>query len=58
MAQFYKLKDFERRFDAMDVSELKRWKIYWTNHAQRLAPKIRKQAMKKVYDIEKEILKD
>jgi hypothetical protein len=52
---FYKLRDFERRFDTMDVDELKRWKTYWTQHAQGLAPKIRKQAMKRVYEIEKAI---
>jgi len=55
MAQFYQLRDFERRFDTMSVAELKRWKTYWTQHAQGLQPKIRKQAMKRVYDIEKAI---
>ena len=55
MATFQALKDFERRFDTMDVEELKRWKTYWTQHAQGLAPKVRKQAMKRVYDIEKAI---
>jgi hypothetical protein len=55
MAQFYQLQDFERRFDTMSVDELKRWKTYWTQHAQGLAPKVRKQAMKRVYDIEKAI---
>lgn len=57
MAYFYKLRDFEKRFDTMGVEELKRWKTYWTYHAQQLAPKIRKQAMKRVYAIEKAILK-
>jgi hypothetical protein len=52
---FYKLRDFERGFDTMDVDELKRWKTYWTQRAQDLAPKIRKQAMKRVYEIEKAI---
>ena len=55
MAYFYQLRDFESRFEAMNVAELKRWKIYWTQHAQRLAPKIRKQALKRVYEIEKAI---
>ena len=55
MAYFYKLRDFEKRFDTMSVEELKRWKVYWTQHAQRLVPKIRKQAMKRVYEIEKAI---
>ncbi|HEX3988560.1 MAG TPA: hypothetical protein VHZ30_03955 [Verrucomicrobiae bacterium] len=49
------MQDFERRFDVMTVSELKRWKTYWTQHAQGLAPKIRKQAMKRVFEIEKAI---
>ena len=55
MAYFYQLRDFESRFEAMNVAELKRWKIYWTQHAQGLAPKIRKQAMKRVYEIDKAI---
>jgi hypothetical protein len=55
MSRFQKLKDFERRFDTMGVDELKHWQTYWTQHAQGLAPKVRKQAMKRVYDIEKAI---
>ena len=55
MAYFFKLRDFEKRFDSMTVVELKQWKIYWTEHAQRLAPKIQKQAMKRVYKIERAI---
>ena len=55
MSRFAKLQDFERRFDTMSVDELKRWQTYWTQHAQGLAPKIRKQAMKRVYDIDKAI---
>jgi hypothetical protein len=50
-----KLRDFEKRFDSMEVEELKRWKIYWTHVADGLAPKIRKQAMKRIYDVEKAI---
>jgi hypothetical protein len=57
MSRFQKLEDFERRFDTMSVDELKRWKSYWTYHAQQLAPKVRKQAMKRVYDIERAIEK-
>jgi hypothetical protein len=55
MGDFHELDEFERGFDSMDVSELKRWKWYWTRHAQLLGPKPRKQAMKRVYDIEKAI---
>jgi len=55
MSRFQALEDFERRFDTMAVDELRRWKKYWTHHAQQLAPKIRKQAMKRVYEIEKAI---
>ena len=50
MAIFSKLQDFERRFETMSVEELKRWETYWTQHAQGLSPKVRKQAMKRVYD--------
>jgi hypothetical protein len=57
MSRFQKLDDFERRFDTMAVDELKQWKDYWTRHAQQLAPKVRKQAMKRVYDIEMAIEK-
>jgi hypothetical protein len=52
MSRFKPLKEFERRFDTMSVEELKRWKAYWTDHAQRLAPKIQKLAMKRVHEIE------
>jgi hypothetical protein len=55
MSRFQKLDDFEKRFDKMGVDELKRWKDYWSRHAQQLAPKVRKQAMKRVYDIERAI---
>jgi hypothetical protein len=57
MSRFQKLEDFERRFDTMALEELKQWKDYWTRHAQQLAPKVRKQALKRVYDIEKAIEK-
>ena len=55
MGKFHELEEFERRFDSMDVPELEHWRAYWTRHAQQLAPKVRKQAMKRVYDIEKAI---
>src|SRR5690242_16880606 len=55
MSRFQELEDFERRFDTMDLDELRKWKKYWTHHAKQLAPKIRKQAMKRVYEIEKAI---
>jgi hypothetical protein len=55
MGKFHELEEFERTFDAMGVGELKWWKWYWTRHAEQLSPKVRKQAMKKVYDIEKAI---
>ena len=55
MSRYKPLEEFERRFDKMDVVELKRWKAYWTDHAQRLAPKIQKLAMKRVHMIESAI---
>ena len=55
MAKFRESREFEQRFDKMGVDELKRWKKYWTQHAQLLAPKVKKQAMKRVYEIEKAI---
>jgi len=55
LSRFRPLKDFERRFDTMSVEELKRWKAYWTDHAKRLAPKIQKPALKRVYKIESAI---
>jgi hypothetical protein len=55
MSQFRDLRDFERRFDSMEVAELKRWRTYWTRHAELLAPKVRKQAMKRVHEIERAI---
>lgn len=55
MGQFRALKDFESRFKEMDISELRHWKKYWTQHAQFLQPKIGKIAMKRVYKIDKAI---
>ena len=55
MAYFFELRDFEKRFDTMDVEELKRWQVYWKQHAQGLAPKIRKIAMKRVHQVERAI---
>ena len=55
MSRFKKLREFEERFEKMTVEELERWKIYWTQHADGLQPKIRKLAMKRVYDIDKAI---
>jgi hypothetical protein len=50
-----KINEFERNFEEMEVKELRRWKSYWTYHAEQLAPKVRKQAMKRVYEIDKVI---
>ena len=55
MTEFWELKEFESRFETMDVRELRRRKDYWTQHAQSLAPKVRKVAMKRVHRIEKAI---
>jgi len=55
MGKFRELEDFKRRFDTMQVSELLRWKDYWTQFAQRLAPKVRKEAMRRVHQIDKAI---
>jgi hypothetical protein len=57
MSSFSELRDFEKRFPNMDIPELKKWATYWTHHAEGLAPKVRKQAMKRVYEIEKVILR-
>jgi len=55
MSRFKTLNDFERRFPTMSVQELKRWKKYWTYHAQGLPPKVRRESMKRISDIEKAI---
>ena len=55
MNGFRELEEFERCFDTMNVVELKRWKAYWTLHAQQLAPKVRRLAMKRVHKIEEAI---
>jgi hypothetical protein len=56
MGRFHELDEFESRFDSMSVEELRLWKKYWARHAQQLRPKIQKQAMKRVREIEKAIL--
>ena len=55
MGTFKQLEDFEKRFDAMDALELARWRAYWVAHAQNLAPKVRKEAMRRVHRIDKAI---
>jgi hypothetical protein len=55
MGQFRELEDFEKRFETMGIEELRRWKSYWTEHAQHLQPKVRKLAMKRVHKIDKAI---
>jgi hypothetical protein len=34
MSRFKKLDEFERKFEQMDLNELRRWKSYWTYHAE------------------------
>ena len=55
MPRSLKWRDFEKRFDTMSVEELKRWEIYWTQHAQSMAPKGQKLAMKTVYRVQRAI---
>jgi hypothetical protein len=40
----------------MPAEELRQWKKYWTEHAQTLGPKVRKEAMKRVHKIDKKII--
>ena len=55
MDKFKQLEEFERNFEKMGIEELRRWQSYWTQHAQFLAPKVRKEAMRRVHEIEKTI---
>lgn len=55
MGKFRALEDFEARFATMGVDELRQWKSYWTTHAEFLAPKVRKEAMRRVHEIDKAI---
>ena len=55
MGSFKELEEFESRFATMAVPELERWKVYWVQHAQHLAPRVRKEAMRRVHKIEKAI---
>lgn len=55
MSKFKELEDFEHRFEQMSVEELRTWRTYWKQHAEHLAPKVRKEAMKRVHKIEKAI---
>ena len=57
MGKFKELEEFERRFEEMNFAELQRWKTYWTQHAQNLQPKIRKEAMKRVHKIDRAIMR-
>jgi hypothetical protein len=55
MGKFKELEEFERRFERMGIEELQRWRSYWARHAAQLAPKVRKQAMRRVHKIDKAI---
>jgi hypothetical protein len=55
MAKFKELEEFESRFETMNVSELRHWKDYWTQYARLLAPKVQKEAMRRVHRIDKAI---
>ena len=52
MSRFRALADFENRFEKMGVEELQVWRRYWTKHAHRGAPTLRKDAMKIVFKID------
>jgi hypothetical protein len=55
MGKFRENEEFKTRFESMDVEELRRWKVYWTQHARHLQPNIRKEAMKRVVEIDRAI---
>ena len=55
MGTFRQLEDFEKRFKVMGVPELLQWKDYWTQHAQNSAPRVRKEAMRRVHRIDKAV---
>jgi len=55
MSRFKALDEFESRFERMDVPELQRWRGYWLQHAELLAPKARKEAMRRIHKIDKAI---
>ena len=55
MGEWRELHDFESRFESMSAPELMRWRAYFTQHAQCLQPKIRKEAVKRVHRIDKAI---
>ena len=55
MGTFRELEEFEERFEAMDVHELAQWQAYWMQHARNLAPRVRKEAMRRVHRIDKAI---
>lgn len=57
MTRFKTLKSFEQRFEHMPLDEMREWEKYWTQHAQCLAPKVKKEAMKRVHLIRQIILK-
>lgn len=55
MGKFKQLEEFEKRFASMDAAELSQWRAYWVTHAQNLAPRVRKEAMRRVHKIDKAI---
>jgi hypothetical protein len=55
MSNYRQLEEFERNFEKLGVGELRGWKKYWLQHAEHLAPKVRKRALKRVHKIDKAI---
>ena len=58
MSRLRAIRNFEGRFpDKMSLAELRKWRNHWKAHADLLAPKVRKLAMKRVFEIETAIAK-
>lgn len=55
MTRFRTLSEFEKRFEKMNLEELRSWENYWRKHAQLLSPKVEKEAMKRVHEIQQAI---
>ncbi len=53
MSRWKRLENLERNLSRMSVKEIKIELAYWRQHANLLAPSIKKLAMKRVFKIER-----
>jgi hypothetical protein len=55
MGRFRELEEFKRNFESLPAADLTRWRVYWLQHAQHLAPSVKKEALRRIHQIDKRL---